>query len=430
MTSHGQAVIDKYLSRYALLPARPALKGQWQQVMVIPCFQESPDFLQRVPKPIRGQALLVICLLNRPDTCTDPSANSALRTFIQERATAWPLPGLALCSITSAVDVLLVDLDRLEGPIPHKEGVGRVRRIGCDLALWLMQQERVKADWIHSCDADAQWPARYLTESWPLDAAAVSLPFQHVMHAETALGRATLVYELWLHDYVSGLESARSPYAFHTLGSCCSFSARCYAAVRGVPLRAGAEDFYLLNKLAKVGRVHRPAGPAVLIQARASDRVPFGTGPAVQRLMATSAPETVPFFYHPHCFTALNTVLEKMPTWVDRQTPAINDDLAMQLPVELAGDAAELLDKLGIVTALRHAKRQGGDKAQRARQLHTWFDGFKTLKFINGLGDRQGSHLTLEQLQAGHSSSCTPKDLLARRAVSLAAWGWHTTRIP
>ncbi|MEM6960047.1 MAG: hypothetical protein AAF645_30495, partial [Myxococcota bacterium] len=59
-----------------------------------------------------------------------------------------------------------------------------------------------------------------------------------------------------------------------------------YAAVRGMPRRAAAEDFYFLNKVRKVGPVLSLQGAPIVLSSRASRRVPFGTGPAVARLRA------------------------------------------------------------------------------------------------------------------------------------------------
>ncbi len=66
---------------------------------------------------------------------------------------------------------------------------------------------------------------------------------------------ATQLYELSLRYYVAGMKFARSPYAFHTIGSSMAVSPVHYARVRGFPKREAGEDFYLLNKLAKLGSV-------------------------------------------------------------------------------------------------------------------------------------------------------------------------------
>ena len=85
------------------------------------------------------------------------------------------------------------------------------------------------------------------------------------MYEDQFCNTATALYELRLHHYVLGLEYAGSPYAYHTLGSCLAVKADAYAQVRGFPKRAGAEDFYLLNKLAKLGAMPRLQGRCIRI---------------------------------------------------------------------------------------------------------------------------------------------------------------------
>ena len=61
---------------------------------------------------------------------------------------------------------------------------------------------------------------------------------------------------LSLRYYVAGMKYARSHLThFHTIGSTMAVRASYYAKVRGFPKREAGEDFYLLNKLAKVGTV-------------------------------------------------------------------------------------------------------------------------------------------------------------------------------
>lgn len=393
--------------------------------MVVPCFKEHPDCFMRIPTPPSGQSLLVIGVLNRPETDPDLNANALLRHYVKENTSSSPLPGLTLCPLAPAVTLLMIDLEHIEGATPKSEGVGRARRVGCDLALWLIWQGHIESEWIYSCDADAQWPSHYLSQSWPSDAAGIALPFQHVGDSEAPLNQATLVYELWLHHYISGLEFSASPYAFHTLGSSCGFNARCYAAVRGMPLRAGAEDFYLLNKLAKMGQIFRPAGPPVLIQARASDRVPFGTGPAVARLMASGKPQLTPFFYHQNNFNALKQVLKCFPQWLTRQEPEIHQNLLRLLPEALADAATAQLLKLGLPKAIKHARSNSENVQQRERQLHTWFDGFKTLKFLNGLRDSTSGHQNLLQVSDNAYQPLTTEALCAMRDAMVSQWGWQ-----
>lgn len=416
--------VANYLEKYAILPLHPELPQHWHRVMVVPCFRESIHFTQRLPKRADDPRLLVICVLNRPGSDPNTDANTPLRQFLERHTKQKISDGLRLCRVADSADILLLDLELIEGPTPEQQGVGRARRVGCDLALWLMDTGRITSRWILSSDADAKWPEHFISHRWPEDAVAFTLPFEHDVDLKTELGRATLIYEIWLHAYVRGLEEANSPYAFHTLGSCCGFHADAYAAVRGVPLRAGAEDFYLLNKLCKLGQLYRPPGPPVVIEARTSTRVPFGTGPAVQRLLQHEDPLTTNFFYHPDCFRALKAVLGQLPIWLENPTHDLQVVLGRQLGPELSVVITKVLADMGLSAAIGHARRQGATPAARQQHLSVWFDGFRTLKFIHAL--RRSARPDISYLEAWQDSPlCTdPRDPGTLRRAMAAHWGW------
>jgi hypothetical protein len=169
-----------------------------------------------------------------------------------------------------------------------------------------------------------------------------------------------------------------------------------YAKVRGFPRREAGEDFYLLNKLAKVGAVlELEAGPdcaPIEIESRRSDRVPFGTGAAVTRIAGMEHMERDFRFYHPAVFELLKAWLESWPgIWDSRSSDleAIlikcglgDQDLSEMRQALLAG-----LKKMKAGDALEHAFRQSKDIEQFTRQMHTWFDAFRTLKLIHFLRD-------------------------------------------
>ena len=137
--------------------------------------------------------------------------------------------------------------------------------------------------------------------------------------------RHTQLYEYSLRYYVAGLSYAGSPYAFHTIGSTLAVNAVHYARVRGFPRRQAGEDFYLLNKLAKVGSVRQLSAETdcepIDIAARRSDRVPFGTGAAVGKLMELENPATEFLLYHPAVFGLLRGWLGSLPAfWQERSS--------------------------------------------------------------------------------------------------------------
>jgi hypothetical protein len=275
--------------------------------------------------------------------------------------------------------------------------VGRARRVGCDVALTLIDRHTVSSPWIYSTDADTEWHASLLTCSWPSKASAVSLPFTHLATDDPALSHATLIYELKMHHYVLHLQAIGSPYAFHTLGSSCVIKSDAYAAVRGMPLRNAAEDFYLLNKLAKVGPVHCARGAGVSITSRQSNRVPFGTGPAVGRLMEATNPCDVPLFYHADCFAALGQLLQLFRQWSNEPKMDTQAQLIERLGEAVGTDLERLLTQWGYQRALRHIHNAGRSDAARQQHTHTWFDGFKLLKVIHLLRDHHFPNLTLNE---------------------------------
>ena len=289
--------VEKYLSTYALLPGGcPDLSGEWQHVLVVPCYDESPGFVEDFCRTHGSTSILLLLVINRP-VASPSTVNQELR----DRLACWPheaiKPGYTLHRASESLGILSVDLECLEGETPRHQGVGRARRVGCDLALALMDKGSITSPWIVSGDADCQWPPGFFQQRWPDEASAITLPFTHHGRENDPISAATLLYELKLHHYVLHLAALGSPYAFHALGSSFAVSANAYAKVRGVPLRSAGEDFYLLNKLAKVGSIHRATGPCITITSRQSPRVPFGTGPAVQHLLETGDMSSAPLFY-------------------------------------------------------------------------------------------------------------------------------------
>jgi len=392
---HRSTAYRRYAQHYSepALPNPPDGGSGWQHVLVIPAYRECPGLLNRLHNlPAATGRVLVILVLNRPDSDPDTLANEPLRRAseeVQRRA-----PGLF--QLNANADLYLCDMERLLGPAPAAQGVGLARKYGCDLALNWIARGAIASQWIHSSDCDALLPTDYFHRTQGLRAVAATYPFVHAAGGDAIADSATALYELRLHYYVMGLAFAGSPYTFHTLGSCLAVTAEAYAQVRGFPKRAGGEDFYLLNKLAKVGTIAALRGRSIHLQSRFSARVPFGTGPAVQRIAASSAPRDLPLFYEPACFESLRALLCSVDALAT--TPLV-ELLQAQLPeASLANDTAEQLEAMGLPGALAHCRRQSRSQQQFRRQFHQWFDGFRTLKFIHGLRDRGRAELSLNTL--------------------------------
>ena len=57
-----------------------------------------------------------------------------------------------------------------------------------------------------------------------------------------------------------------------------------------------------------------------------------------------------------------------------------------------------VLKSMGIDKALAHASQHSKDSDDFSRHLHTWFDGFRTLRFVHCLRERHFSSIGLTQL--------------------------------
>lgn len=390
-------MVTKYLSTYAILPGGPPkIQGDWQHVLVVPCFDESADFLHRLAATQSRTSLLIVLVLNRPEG-SDATCNAVVREYLAQQPTQSLQTGYQLHQLSEALVALSIDLEALEGHTPVAQGVGRARRVGCDTALSLMQQGIVRSPWIYSGDADAAWPEGFFNSDWPAQHSAICLPFSHESGGDPTVAAATLIYELKLHHYMLQLQRIGTPYAFHTLGSSCALNSKAYAAVRGVPLRSAGEDFYLLNKLAKVGPVHTAKGYGVTLQSRRSERAPFGTGPAVRELLAAARHTDVPIFYDARCFDTLGTVIERFNHWILEPEPDPQRDLHNHVDSVMADDLINLLARWRCQRAIEHIQRAAAAPLARQKQAHIWFDGFKLLKIIHLLRDHHYPNLTFQE---------------------------------
>ena len=154
-------------------------------------------------------------------------------------------------------------------------------------------------------------------------------------------------------------------------------------------LKAG-EDFYLLDKLGKLGKLRRLAGEPVAIASRRSTRVPFGTGPRVEQLL--SQPSAL--VASPEAFSCLKHVLRGLDRGAAGAAPSALLEELRDLPASLEPCALSATEELGLLGAIDEARDQVGQGNLR-RRLHTWFDALRTLQFLHLLRDRGVTELEL-----------------------------------
>ncbi|WP_185232033.1 hypothetical protein [Teredinibacter franksiae] len=408
------SAIRKYLQQYAeaeirLLTDLPPFSVD--HCLVIPARNESCDFIQRffdLAASYTANCLLIL-VVNRPDTQTDNQENLALEqqalTFFG--SALWQNGNLSLYQQHNCY-LFLVDRHKAH-PIPPKQGVGLARKIASDMACELYQQKKLTKQWVYSTDADAYLPSNYFSSAATTDKnnSALVFSFEHTNKVEpqptVACWHATQLYEQALKYFHRALQWSGSPYAFYTLGSTLAFSIEHYCQARGFPKRAGGEDFYLLNKLAKLGQVEFCGNISVKIAARESNRVPFGTGPAVAKIMALDPDRQEYCYYNAAIYPYLRSLLES----IEKMWAALRNgnDPLQTLPNILRMP----LKQLGIDKFFTHSQSHCSSLTAFETQFHQWFDAFLTLKLIHALQETtfppQPLQSAIEEFQSIQESS-------------------------
>ncbi len=390
----------QYLARHAEPESRAAdaLAGPFGHALIVPAYGERESLfslLASVPGGPSGAVLIVVVLNARADSTDEVhAANTAARDRL-----ARELPETAVLSEEPFIrayrlekgTLVLVDRALPGAFLPEGQGVGLARKIGNDLALRLSSLGRVTSPWLHNTDADTLLPRDYFVQTASLDHSATAAAvyfYAHRFEEDEDLALAGRLYEISLRYYVLGLAWAGSPYAYQSMGSCLAIPGAFYAAVRGFPKKNAAEDFYVLDKLAKTGTIARLSGAPLTLEGRLSDRVPFGTGRALKDLVGKKRSLAGFRLYHPLVFAHLAAWLAVL----DRVAATGNPARALEtLPPSgqffRTDLLREALEKLGAGAAIAEARARSSDAATLRRHLHTWFDAFRTLKLVHALRD-------------------------------------------
>ena len=278
--------LRKYCDRYGEPIAQEFSKDiqhilprSYQYVLCVPAYDEAPSFIPKLLNSIQAD-VLVILIFNAPEG--EEYLSSQAQTIACLETVTHSPEQISVQSWNQSIDIIAVDCCTTGRQLPKKEGVGLARKIAGDMAIAAIAAQKVQLPWIYCTDADVELPADYFTaiaNATSQDTAAVLYPFIHRPAHDNILQ-----YEISLRYYVLQLNHMGSPYAFQTVGSSMAAHAQAYASVRGFPKRAAAEDFYILNKLAKTGIMIRLQSSPLTLSSRRSHRVPFGTGAAMNRL--------------------------------------------------------------------------------------------------------------------------------------------------
>ncbi|SHF30901.1 Glycosyl transferase family 2 [Mariniphaga anaerophila] len=277
---------DKYLTKGAVpVLITEAPDENLGISVVIPCYRE-PDVLQTLNAlyscDLPESSTEVIILINHSEVASE-------ETKIQNRNTKQELDRWISGHQKKGLMFFAV------GPVELRKkwaGAGLARKKGMDEAIRRFNLSDRSGGIIVSLDADTLVEQNYLTEierffsENPLHVGA-TIAFSHQTEGvENRHLEGILFYEKYMAYYKMALEFTGYPWPMFTVGSAFAVTAGAYVKRGGMNRRQAGEDFYFLQNLAQFGRVGEIAGTTVHPSARLSDRVPFGTGPVLQKWMS------------------------------------------------------------------------------------------------------------------------------------------------
>ncbi len=346
-------------------------------IIVIPCYNE-PDVISVVQnlwecdRPETAVEIIVVINSKESDNKQVKIQNDHTEKILTEWAQKHNSPGLKLLTL------------KKESLSDKWGGAGLARKIGMDEALHRFNHLGRANGIIISLDADCRVASNYLTEierhytKCPkLNAATVF--FKHPVGGKefpASVYRGVAEYELHLRHFTNGLRFAGFPFAFYTIGSCFTVRAGIYAKQGGMNRRKAGEDFYFLHKVFPLGWCTEINTTTVYPSPRPSDRVPFGTGPVIEKAM--HEPDFSLDTYHPDFFLDLQVFLDEIKNFFFARVQNSENFKRNQKTY-----FRDFLSGIDFYDNLQSIISQSPDMGVYFDRFFRWFNGFSVIKLIN-----------------------------------------------
>tara|TARA_B110000459_G_scaffold204010_1_gene263379 strand:+ start:4236 stop:5459 length:1224 start_codon:yes stop_codon:yes gene_type:complete len=363
-------VVNYYLNRYSV---REELITEIPQsdlgiVVVIPCCNE-PDLtaslqsLYACDEPLcTVEVIVVINASERAEEAVLVQNNKSLIA-----AEAWKKEHLNKVTFHFIA----------ENELPKKHaGVGLARKIGMDEAVRRFEAVNNYQGIIACFDADAHCETNYLVElenhfKQNPKSPACSIHFEHPITGtdfSEAIYNGITQYELHLRYYKNGLAYANLPYAYHTIGSSMAVRSAVYQKQNGMNKRKAGEDFYFLQKLIPLGNFTELKATKIIPSPRVSDRVPFGTGKAMQGWLDADQKELMS--YNPKSFMDLKEFASIVPNLFIGEN---------KIPESIH----DFLSTINFEANLTKIRKNSTSEKHFEEVFYKWFNAFKVLKYMH-----------------------------------------------
>lgn len=296
--------------------------------------------------------------------------------------------------------------------LPKKNaGVGLARKAGMDEAIRRFESIGNERGILLCFDADCTCSTSYLKSIYQefkeKDLYGASINYEHETNGLNEIEREGIFqYELHLRYYVNALRSAGYPYAFHTVGSSMAVRADIYKKAGGMNKRKAGEDFHFLHKVIPYGNYSEIMSATVYPAARVSDRVPFGTGKAMNEWLSSDHKDIVS--YHPDIFTYLKSLLQQIPKHYANNS--IESDINTLPQV-----VRNYLHQESYAEIIQEINRQSSNPKTFLHRWFLWFNGLKALHFVHYLRDHEYPSIPVKEAASQlieKEYACTLEELI------------------
>jgi len=343
-------------------------------IIVIPCYKE-PEITRTVQSLFdceRGDfPVEIIVLIN--SYLIDSGEVMAMNRESYSR-----MKDFASKNNTSSFFLTPILIEDLAG---HQTGAGFPRKLGMDEAIRHFNGNN--SGIIVSLDGDCYVEKNYLTEiyrnfkEYKLNSATIEFhhPVEH-LDVSDPMRIAASNYENYLRYYRFALEYCGYPYPYFTIGSAFAVTAETYLKVGGMGKQQSGEDFYFLQKVFPLGKTRFIDTTCVYPAARTSDRVPFGTGTSLQKMLTEN--QLSKYSYRVEAFRTLKVFFDKIDLFFKKTEKEIEEcinDLPEYLLLFLKED--------NFLSKIEEINQHTASLPNFRKRFFNYFNAFKILKYLN-----------------------------------------------
>tara|TARA_B100000073_G_scaffold286276_1_gene248003 strand:- start:160 stop:1287 length:1128 start_codon:yes stop_codon:yes gene_type:complete len=365
--------IEKYQNKLSAIgnwSIYPKPQRKFKFCIVVPCYSESniisnllDSILLQNKKLLKEMAVIIV--VNNSVDASNKIVNDNFKTID------------IIAGYRSKLNIYYIDAFSERYALSKKKsGVGFSRKLGVDKFIPYLFKDSL----ICFTDADVILDPSYLTEINNFHArtrcSGFLVGFKHQKSSDQLINKYIVEYEKYLKDTAKSIKDAGSIYGYVSIGSCMGCTFEAYIAVGGMPAMKATEDFYFLQALSKYQKIMHIEKEIVFPSSRNELRVHLGTGFRINQLL--NGLDIKDLYYSKKSYDFLKSVLSVLNlSWYDsieetsKKLRCISNDILIFFQNE---NFAEYLIKI---------KNNVSTEDQYINQINRWFDGLKTIQFLN-----------------------------------------------